>query len=146
MAFFSFIWCQQGERGRDAPIKLAVVLVLLLSFVACAVYGAYAVKMRYPGLPWLAVGVGLMLWELWETHARHRLWGLVAAGVVLALQQDFWAAPQSLAFNHLLDAAKYPQELNIKPEMRVFGVLLALLFFLALGGLPRRATRQVRTG
>jgi hypothetical protein len=61
---------------------------------------------------------------------------VLAACLLLSIQMDYFMDPQSLAFSHLTDPAKYPIELNIKLPVRVFGIALSLLFFLALGGVP----------
>ncbi len=140
--------CRQGEvppgapaaplpPARDALIKYLVVALAILGYGAATVWAGYLGKLRFPALPWLAVGVGVLLHEAWRTHARHRLWGLVAASVILVLQQDYVMAPESLAFSHLLQKGKYPADLDIKTAMRLFGVALAVLMFFGLGGAPK---------
>ena len=116
---------------RDAPVKLLLVITPVLGYFLGTIWAGFFEKVRYPALPILAVAVGVLLYEIFASP-RHRYWGLVAAAAILALQQDFFVAPESLAFSHLLQTAKYPAELDIKLEMRLFGAALALLWLLAL--------------
>jgi hypothetical protein len=128
---------EEASANRDVLPKLLVVVLATLSYGAAVLWSAYLGKPRFFALPWLAIGVGFALTEAWQLQARHRLWGLVAAAVILVLHQDFVADPQSLAFSHLTESAKFPSEVDISLPMRLFGGLFALLFFLALGGPPQ---------
>lgn len=136
-----------GSRAPRSAFPHLVVLVLVVgAYLVASFWTVYFGAVRYPALPWLALAVGAVLAERIATdQPPHRIWGVIAAGFILTLQQDFFMEPQSLAFSHIVGATpKYPIELNIKLAMRVFGILLALLFFLGLGGVPDRIKAEGR--
>lgn len=126
-----------SKRCRIAFTQMLVVVVSIAGYVVASLWAGYLGQIRYPALPWLAMGIGLMVYQAWmQKEPVHRLWGVLALGIILALHQDFFMYPQSLAFSHLIGAAKFPIELKIKVATRVFGLLFAVLVFLALGGVP----------
>lgn len=126
------------RRDRMAfPLALVAVLVVG-GYVLAAVWVGHLGEIRYPALPWLALGVGLLIHQvLRQGQPVHRLWGVIAAGVVLVIQQDFFMAPESLTFSHIIGHAKYPVDLSLKAPVRAFGLVFAALFFASLGGVPR---------
>ena len=140
VALGTFVLAQGRQahlRDRTAFIKMVVLSLVVGGYVVASLWMGYLGKVRYPAMPWAAMAVGILVYEVWTVkYVPHRFWGVVAMGLVLILQQDYFMNPDSLAFAHLLEHAKYPIELKIKTEMRVFGVLLALLMFLSLGGAP----------
>lgn len=146
VALATFVLAQRRDparRDRAAFPQVLIVVLCAAGYVLASLWAGYLGQIRYPALPWLAVGVGLLIYQGWrQVEPIHRLWGLVAAGLILVLQQDFFMAPEGLAFSHLLEGAKYPLELNIKLPVRVFGVLLAVAFFLSLGGVPGLITLE----
>jgi hypothetical protein len=147
IALAQFVSAQASDasvRTRDAFTKCLVLVMAVFGYLATSFWSAFLSKAHYPGLPFLALGVGVLLYEAWSGRRVHRLYGVVAAGFILALQQDFFMAPESLAFSHLLDPAKYPIELNIKLATRIFGFLLAALVFLAFGGAPHIVSLDFR--
>jgi hypothetical protein len=126
------------ERGRDAFLKMLLLVLIAGGYVLASVWEGYFSKVRFPAQPWMAVAVGVLLYEISVSKLPvRRLWALLAVGLVLVLHQDFFMAPESLAFSHMLEHAKYPIELNIKVPVRVFGVVMSVLLFFAFGGMPR---------
>ena len=144
LALGSFVVTQKGEateRPPDAFPKLLVLFLLVGGYVLSSFWMAYMGGLRYPALPWLAFAVGVLAADLWVTRRPvHRFWGVVAVGLVLVLHQDFFVRPDGLVFSHLLEAPKYPSELNLKILVRVIGILFAVLFFFSLGGAPSPVT------
>ena len=131
------------QRDRSAFFKMVILVLIVGGYVVSSFWLGYLGKIRYPAMPWAAMAVGLLVYEIWSARVMaHRYWGLVAMGIVLVLQQDYFMNPDSLAFSHLVEHAKYPIELKIKTEMRVFGIILATLFFLSLGGGPSAIGRN----
>jgi hypothetical protein len=141
VALCLFVLAQRRDparRNRAAFAQALIVIFSVAGYVVASLWAGYLGQIRFPALPWLAMGVGLLIYQAWsQEEPVHRLWGVVAAGLILVLHQDFFMVPQSLAFAHVLGGAKYPIELNIKMAVRVFGILLSLGFFLSLGGLPQ---------
>jgi hypothetical protein len=153
LGFSFFPWCalipmvlglfavqkKPAERTRGAFVQVLVVVLAVAGYILASVWVGYFTKIRFPTLPWLAVGVGVLIHQLWYSPtAPHRLWGIVAAAVILMIHQDYFMAPESIAFSHVLEHAKYPIELSVKVPVRIFGILFALLFFVGLGGSPRK--------
>jgi 4-amino-4-deoxy-L-arabinose transferase-like glycosyltransferase len=148
VALARFVWGQRTDPAQRPHVAFPQMLTLVVvagAYVLGTFWAAYFGPLRYPALPWLAVCVGLLLFEaVAAPSVIHRAWGVVTAGFVLVLQQDFFMEPQSLAFSHLVTSVKYPIELIIKYEVRLFGVLLATLLFLTLGGTPGVITADSR--
>ncbi|MCA9668857.1 MAG: glycosyltransferase family 39 protein [Myxococcales bacterium] len=145
IALTAFLWAQRSGaegRRRDAFPKLVLLLVCTIGYFTAALWVAYLGKVRYPALPLLSVAVGLFAYEAWRSDARHGLWGLAAAGLILVLQQDFYMAPRSLAFSHLIEHAKYPVDLKIKVAIRLIGLGMTLMLFFALRGAPERPVQR----
>ncbi len=140
VALGTFVLAQAREaasRDRGAFIKMLILSLTVGGYVVSSLWLGYLGKVRYPAMPWAAMAVGVLIYDIWTARSVvHRFWGLVAAGLILVIQQDYFMNPDGLAFAHLVEHAKYPIELKIKTEMRVFGILLALLMFFSLGGAP----------
>jgi len=129
------------SRHRSAFPYMLVLVLGLAGYLLVAIGAGYLNKMRFPALPWLAMGVGLVGYQLLQRSSPvHRVWALVAVVVVLVIRQDYFMAPESLAFSHLLSHAKYPIDLSIKLYVNSFGLLFAAAFFFSLGGVPRPLT------
>ncbi|MFH1131616.1 MAG: glycosyltransferase family 39 protein [Pseudomonadota bacterium] len=125
-----------NERTPDAFGKLLIVLLVVVGCALAALWVTVSGEIRYPALPWLAIAVGVFCFDAWKTRSTHPVWAVFAGIIILVLQQDFFVAPQSLALSHLIQSAKFPSELDVQTAMRLFGVLFALVFFLALRGAP----------
>ncbi len=140
LALGSFVLAQRGrtsERPPDAFPKLLVLLLVVGGYILSSFWQGYMGSIRYPALPWLALGVGVLAADLWVTRRMvHRFWAVVAVGLVLVLQQDYLVRPDGLVFSHLPEAPTYPTELKLKNIMRVIGAIFAVLFFFSLGGVP----------
>ena len=141
IALFLFVAAQgtrSEERGRDAFVKLLLVVLVIVGYIAAVFWEGYLGKTRFPALPFVAIAVGIFGYERFTRPLSRPLWGLVAALIILALHLDFFGNPDTLSFSHLLGAsAKFPSELNLKAELRAFGLAAALAAFFALGGTPR---------
>jgi len=150
LALWLFVAAQgtkPSERRPDAVAKLLATVMVVVGFVVAVVWQGYLGKVRFPALPWAALAVGLLYAEVASGRVKpHRVFGLLALGMVLVVDQDYVMSPGSLAFSHLLEAAKYPIELKIKTQTRVFGVLLGVLMFFAFGGMPRRGMGGFSSG
>lgn len=141
---------QREDAGRRPPEAFAQILVLVLivlAYVVGSLWMGFFGKLNFIALPLLALGTGLLVHHVMvHQQSIHRLWGLIAVGPIIAIQQDYFMDPQSLPFSHLMDLAKYPVELEIKVMVRIFGLSLAALFFLCLGGTPRAINRKFSGG
>jgi hypothetical protein len=130
----------EGEspaRARTSFPQMLVLVVVSGAYVLASFWSAYMGNIRYPALPFLALAVGVAFYDVLRgAREVHRFWGVVALAFIATLQQDFFMEPDGLAFSHLLTPAKYPSELSIKGTMRIFGGVLAVFFFLGLGGMP----------
>ena len=136
LAFFLQSPASMHARGPRFATSL-ILVALVLAYVTTTFLSIYVAKVTLAVLPLLSVAVGLLLMQMLATGSQHRLWALLALALIVALQQDYTLNPESLAFSHLSEAAKFPAELNIKNWITGFGVGFALLFYLALGGMPR---------
>jgi hypothetical protein len=124
-------------RPRTAFPQMLVLVATVGAYILTSFWLAYMGSARYPALPFLALAVGVVFWDVLRGVRRvHRLWGIVTLGLIATLQQDFFMEPDGLAFSHLVTTAKYPVDLSIKTPVRIFGGVFGLLFFLGLGGLP----------
>ncbi|MBW2734944.1 MAG: glycosyltransferase family 39 protein [Deltaproteobacteria bacterium] len=141
LALWSFVAKQSdgekdGSLARGGFLKLVLIVAVVLGFLLTVLWPGFFGKVRFLGLPFLALGIGVWAYEAFKRGERRPFWGVLAAGLVLVLQQDFFMRPESLTFSHLLQHAKYPEDLSIKVAVRLFGLLLALGFYLALAGPP----------
>jgi len=139
----------QGEEGRSSHdrgsfAKLVIVLAIIFGYAAAVLWPGFFGKLRMPTLPLAALGVGLWAAEVYNRGDRRPFWGVIAAGLILALHQDFVLRPETLAFSHLIEGARYPKDLIIKIPVRIFGLGLAALFFLALSGPPQHIVANFR--
>lgn len=126
------------KRSSEAFPKLLVLLLVVGGYVLASFWQGYLGNLRYPALPWLAFGVGVLGAELMRRKEDvSRFWALAAVGLALVVHQDFFVKPDGLVFSHLLDTNKYPSELDLKYQVRAIGVLFAVLYFFSLGGIPR---------
>jgi len=126
-----------ATRHRLAFVQMLVLVLAVAGYLLATISAGYLGEMRYPALPWLAMAVGLTVNHLMKRdEGVHRVWALVAVGVLLVVQQDYFMAPESLALSHLIEHAKYPIELSIKTPVRLFGLLFAVSVFFSLGGVP----------
>ncbi|PID38991.1 MAG: hypothetical protein CSB49_02585 [Proteobacteria bacterium] len=128
----------QQPREEAGFAKLVIVLSVVLGYTAAVLWPGFFGKLRMPTLAICALGVGIWAWQAYQRGDRRPFWGVVAAGLILALHQDFVMRPNTLAFSHLVDSARYPKDLNIKVATRLFGIALAALFFLAFSGPSQR--------
>jgi len=138
MALGLFAAQKPADRSRGAFVQVLVVVLTVAGYILASVWAGYFAQIRFPSLPWLAVGVGVLIHQLWQSPTPHRLWGVAAAAILAMIYVDYFMAPESIAFSHVLEHAKYPIELSIKVPMQIFGFLFAVLFFLTLGGTPRQ--------
>jgi hypothetical protein len=140
-AFAAPVWQRDDEGNAKVEsvdlARMAVLLTVVFGWLAAVLFPAYLGKVRSIPLPLLAVMVGVWAVSAFRRPKYLPLWGVIAAALVLAVAQDFAMRPESLAFSHLLDHARYPADLKIKTIMRVFGIGLTVLFFLALAGPPK---------
>lgn len=147
LALWAFVAAQRDDGKGDgtAFAKLVLLLAVFFGYLADVLWPGFFGPLRFPALPLLLLAVGFWATEVYDRGEVRPFWGVVAAGLVLVVHQDFFMEPQSLAFAHLTEAARYPADLKIKVPIRVFGLALAALFFLTLSGPPRPITLVFRT-
>lgn len=145
-ALGSFAMAQRdpGRRGRRAFVQLLVIVAAVIGYLVAVVWPSYLGELRFPTLPWLMIGVGAWGWWTYQRGASKPMWGVAAAAIILVVHQDYYARPQSLAFAHLLSTPRYPEEFSIRPEVRLFGVAFAVLFYLTLSGPPQPIQTRLR--
>jgi hypothetical protein len=127
---------EDGRRLAELAVCAAAVFGYLASVAAGLLFGAN----HFPVLSLLAFGIGLWLRRYaghWRDPRALR-WpfgAMVALGLLLVVQQDFYVEPETLAFHHLLEQPTYPVKVDLRLFVRLFGIGLALLAFFALSGL-----------
>jgi hypothetical protein len=136
LALAAAVRASAEKRDRKAFFAALVITLSVLGYVLASIWPAYFETMRYPGLPWLAMGVGVVAYRLFRESQVHPIWGLAAAAIILVISQDYVVAPNSLAFSHLTESAKFPVELRFSLVVRLVGLALALSMFWALYGAP----------
>lgn len=126
------------RRDRDAWGGLVVVHWCAVAYLVATLWARWVGDLRYPALPAIALGVGIMLDDLvaarLEGDVARAPWA--AAGVPLAalfvlaaglqLSRDNLNFPDQLASVHLLATAKYPVAAKLLPLIVGFGLLWSL--------------------
>jgi hypothetical protein len=122
-AFGRLLFAQSPTGGRPAFAKLLVTTWAALAFFVATLWVWRYGDLRFPALPALAVGVGVLLDELLaEPGPGDALLGFGVAMVAAILARDLFLYPEYLATNHLLEAAKWPTGVNLAPVFVAFGL------------------------
>ncbi|MBI5477399.1 MAG: glycosyltransferase family 39 protein [Deltaproteobacteria bacterium] len=123
-AFGRLLFAQAPEGGRPAFAKLLVTTWAALAFFVGTLWVWKYGDLRFPALPALAVGVGVLLDEmLAEPGEGDALLGFGVALVAAILARDLFLYPEYLATNHLLETAKWPTGVNLAPGFVASGLV-----------------------
>jgi hypothetical protein len=122
-AFGRLLFAQSPAGGRPAFAKLLVTTWAALAFFVGTLWVWRYGDLRFPALPALAVGVGVLLDELMdEPGPGDALLGFGVALVAAILARDLFLYPEYLATNHLLESVKWPVGVKLAPVFVGFGL------------------------
>lgn len=145
LMIWSFVVAQY-QSSRDAFIKLVIVIAMVFSYLVAYFWPGYFGSVPFPALSLLLVGIGIWVWQAYESKTQGPIWALVATGLILVMHQDFFVEPDKFAFSHLFASAKYPEkELSIRIPIRIFGLAMAFFFFFSVGGMPQKIQKEINT-
>ncbi|HEY3357756.1 MAG TPA: glycosyltransferase family 39 protein [Polyangia bacterium] len=143
-AFGRLMFVKPETGGRPAFARFLVAAWGVLAFFVATLYVWRYGDVRFPALPALALGIGVLLDEVLDgAEAPNALFGFGAALVAAILARDLFLYPEYVATNHLLEAVKWPSAVAMAPVFVAFGLVFALAAFsaFALGERWRRVGR-----
>jgi hypothetical protein len=131
-AFGRLLFAQDPAGGRPAFAKLLVTTWAAVAFFIATLWVWRYGDLRFPALPALAVGVGVLLDEMMaEPGPGDALFGFGVAMVAAILARDLFLYPEYLATNHVLESSKWPAGVGLAPVFVVFGLAFGAAGLLA---------------
>jgi hypothetical protein len=130
--------------GRPAFARFLLTSWAVLAFFIGSLWVWRYGDLRFPALPALALGIGLLFDELLEAkETPEALFGFGVALCAAILARDLFLYPEYVATNHLLESVKWPAGANFAPVFVGFGLCFAAAAFVAfaLRGRARLAGR-----
>jgi 4-amino-4-deoxy-L-arabinose transferase-like glycosyltransferase len=124
------------DEEREGPAAALALAGVLVCYAGAALAPSWLGALRPASLAWLALAVGIAVDRAWAAPRPLPLAALCAAGLLLVIHVDLTAAPETLLQARLPLAGDHAALEAIGVELRLAGLALAGLCYLALAGPP----------